>query len=54
VVLRPKKSEIRKKKNCENYIRAEKKKYCAMKLSQIRRRIELCEREVILRFEMKL
>jgi hypothetical protein len=40
VVLRPKKLEIRKT-NCENCIRAEKTKYCAMKLSQIRRRIEL-------------
>jgi hypothetical protein len=26
----------------------------AMKLSQIRRRIELCQREIILRFEMNL
>jgi hypothetical protein len=29
-----------------------KPKYYAMKLSQIRRRIELCMREIILRFEM--
>jgi hypothetical protein len=29
-----------------------KNKYCAMKLSQIHRRIELCMREIILRFEM--
>jgi hypothetical protein len=29
-------------------------KYFAMKLSQIRRRIELCMREIILRFEMNL
>jgi hypothetical protein len=28
-------------------------KYCAMKLSQIRRRIELCMREIGHRFEMK-
>jgi hypothetical protein len=40
---------------CENCIRAGKKtKYCAMKLSQIRRRIELCMREIILRFVMNL
>jgi hypothetical protein len=42
------------KKNCENCIRAEKTKYCAMKFSQIRQRIELCMREIILRFEMNL
>jgi hypothetical protein len=42
-------------KKCKNCIRAEKKtKYCAMKLRQIRRRIELCMREIILRFEMNL
>jgi hypothetical protein len=46
VVLRPKKLEIWKKKNCENCIRAGKPptKYYAMKLSQICRRIELCMR----------
>jgi hypothetical protein len=56
VVLRPKELEIRGKKY-ENCIRAKKtkqNKYCAMKLSQIRRRIELCMREMILRFEMNL
>jgi hypothetical protein len=53
VVLEPKKLEIQKT-NCENCKRAEKTKYCAMKLSQIRRRIELCMREIILRFEMNL
>jgi hypothetical protein len=51
VVLGPKKLEIQKT-NCENCIRTEKTKYCAMTLSQIRRRIELCMREIILRFEM--
>jgi hypothetical protein len=37
--------------NCES---AKKPKYCAMKLNQICRRIELCMREIILRFEMNL
>jgi hypothetical protein len=42
-----------KSKKCEICKRAEKKpKQCAMKFSQIRRRIELCMRENILRFEM--
>jgi hypothetical protein len=50
-VLGPKKLEIRGKK-CENCKRAEKSKYCAMKLSEIPRRIELYMREKILRFEM--
>jgi hypothetical protein len=55
VVIRPKKLEIRKQ-NCENCTRIEKKqtKYRAMKLSQIRRRIELCMREIIICFEMHL
>jgi hypothetical protein len=53
VVLQLKKLEIRKK-NCENCVRAEKTKYCAMKVSQIRRRIELCMREIIHRFKMNL
>jgi hypothetical protein len=47
--------EIRKKN--VKIIRAEKNpknKYSAMKLSQIHRRIELCMREIILRFEMNL
>jgi hypothetical protein len=30
----------------------DKTKYCAMKLSQIRRRIDVCMKEIILRFEM--
>jgi hypothetical protein len=51
VMLRPKKFEIRKK--WESFERAGKKQ-SAMKLSQIRRRIELCMREIILRFEMNL
>jgi hypothetical protein len=37
-----------------DYIRAEETKYCAMKLSQIRRKIELYMREMILRLEMNL
>jgi hypothetical protein len=41
-----------KSQKCENYKRAKKTKYCAMKLSQIRQKIELCMREIILRFEM--
>jgi hypothetical protein len=52
VVLGPKKLEIRKKS--ENCKRTKKPKYCAMKLNQIRRRIELCMWEMILRFEMNL
>jgi hypothetical protein len=53
VVLRPKKLEIRKK--VVKIVKEPKKtKYYAMKLSQIRRRIELCMREIILRFEMNL
>jgi hypothetical protein len=51
VIFRPKKLEIRI--NCENCKRAEKTKG-AINLSQIRRRIELCMREIILRFEMNL
>jgi hypothetical protein len=45
--------EIRKQ-YCENCIRADKTKHYAMKLSQIHRMIELCLREIILRFEMNL
>jgi hypothetical protein len=52
VVLGPKKLEIRK--IVKTVKEPEKTKYCAMKLSQIRRRIELCMREIILRFEMTL
>ena len=49
VVLRPKKLEI--PKNVKNVQEPKKKtKYCATKLNQIRRRIELCMREIILRF----
>jgi hypothetical protein len=58
VELRPKKLEIRKQKLWKLYEPKEKKKnqnkYCAMKLSQIRSRIELCMSEIILRFEMNL
>jgi Holliday junction resolvase RusA-like endonuclease len=35
-------------------VKAEKTKYCAMKLSQIRRRIELIMRDIILCFEVNL
>jgi hypothetical protein len=51
VMLRSKKLEIRKK-NYENWKnRRMKTKQSAMKLSQIRRRIELYLREIIIRFE---
>jgi hypothetical protein len=51
VMLRPKEFDIGKKewKNCES-----RKNPSAMKLSQIRRRIELSMREIILCFEMNL
>jgi hypothetical protein len=50
VMLRSKQLEIRKK--CEIWKSCRMKtKQNAMKLSQIRRRIELCLREIILRFE---
>jgi hypothetical protein len=53
VMLRPKNFEIRKKweKLKEP---GEKPQQSAMKLSQIRRRMKLCMREIILRFEMNL
>jgi hypothetical protein len=51
VVLRPKK--LKSKKNLKT-VKEPKNKYCAWKLSQIRRRIELCMREIILLFEMNL
>ena len=51
VVLRPK---VGNPKNCNKCEGAEKTIYCVMKLSQIRQRIELCMREIILRFEMNL
>jgi hypothetical protein len=55
VMPRSKKLEIRKKKKCENCkSRWMKTKQSAMKLSEIRRRIKLCLREIILRFEMNL
>jgi hypothetical protein len=48
VMLRSKKMEIREK-GCENWkSRRMKTKQSAMKLSQIRRRIELCLREIYL------
>jgi hypothetical protein len=54
VMLRLKKFEIRWNK-CENWkSRRMKTRQSAMKLSKIRRRIELYLREIILRFEMKL
>jgi hypothetical protein len=55
VMLRQKKLEIReKKKSTGNLKKNSKKSNGAMKLSQIHRRIELCLREIILRFEMNL
>jgi hypothetical protein len=54
VVLRPKKLEIQKIVKTEKEPKKKKNKYYVMKLSQIRRRIELCKREIILRFEMNL
>jgi hypothetical protein len=42
------------KQKCKNCERADKSKHSAMKLSQVRRGIELCMREIIPRFEMKL
>jgi hypothetical protein len=53
VMFRSKKLEIRKKS--ENWkSRRMKTKQSAIKLSQISQRIELCLREIILRFEMNL
>jgi hypothetical protein len=51
VVLRPKNLEI--ETQMWKMYKSRKKthhKYCAMKLGQIHRRIELCMREIILRF----
>ena len=45
VVLEPKKLEV-EKKNCEKCKEPKEKPYCAMKLSQVRRRKELCMREI--------
>ena len=44
VVLEPKKLEVEKK--TLKSVKSRKKSYCAMKLSQIRRRKELCMREI--------
>jgi hypothetical protein len=54
VMLRSKKLDIRKK--CEKWKshRMKTKKECHEILSQISQRIELCVREIILRFEMNL
>jgi hypothetical protein len=51
VVLKPKKLETQK---IVKTVKEPKKNYRAMKLSQIRQWIEVCMREVILRFEMNL
>jgi hypothetical protein len=48
VVLRPK--SLKTEKHCKNCKRGEKTQYWTMKLNQIRQRIELCMREMILRF----
>jgi hypothetical protein len=54
VMLRSKKLEIKNKK-CENWkSRRMKIQESAMKLGQIRRRIELSLREIVLRFEMNV
>jgi hypothetical protein len=53
VILRPIKLEIQKKKVVKT-VEEPGDKNCAMKLSQIGRRIELYRREIILRFEMNL
>jgi hypothetical protein len=50
-MLRPKQLEIG---NISIKIRKEKQKQNAVKLSQTLRRIELCVRKMILRFEMNL
>jgi hypothetical protein len=52
VMLSLKELEIRKK--IKTVKESLKTKQSAMKLSQIRRRIELCMREIILPFEMNL
>jgi hypothetical protein len=52
MMLRLKKLEILK--NAKTVKEPIKTKQSAMKLSQIRRRIELCMREIILRFKMDL
>jgi hypothetical protein len=54
VMLRSKKLEIRKKKYEKTESAVGWKPKSTMKLSQIRRRIELCPREIILRFKMTL
>jgi hypothetical protein len=53
VMFRSKKLDIRKK--CENWkSRQMKTKQSAVKFCKIRRKIELCLREMIFRFEMNL
>jgi hypothetical protein len=54
VVLGSKELEIRKIVKTVKEPKKKTNKYCAMKLSQICRRIELSMREIILRFEMIL
>jgi hypothetical protein len=53
-MLRPKKFEIRQKKyqKFKTFKTAQKTKQSAIKLNQIRRMVELCLKEIILRFEM--
>jgi hypothetical protein len=53
-MLRLKKFEIREKKNVKTVKEPSDENQRAMKLSQIRGRIELCMREIILSFEMNL
>jgi hypothetical protein len=57
VMLRSKKLEIQKKKKEKKMWKLKEPSDVnqnAIKLSQIRRRIELCMREIMLRFEMNL
>jgi hypothetical protein len=49
-----KKKKRKKKRNVKTVKEPIETKMRAMKLSQIRRRTELCMRELILRFEMNL
>jgi hypothetical protein len=51
-------AQVKKNGNLKKNVKKVKEpiitKQCAMKLSQIRRSIELCTREITLRFEMNL
>jgi hypothetical protein len=47
-------AEVPNSKKNAKIVKAGKTKYCAMRLSQMRRRTELCMRNIILCFEMNL